>query len=119
LPRGKKQVAVAIGKRMRAARESLGLLQEDVADKLGVSLESYGGYERGYTIIPTELLPELSSVLRRGVNYFLGIPDPTGLQPEEETVLSLFRGLRPHSKKMVTDLLVSLAQNAEETARAR
>ncbi len=113
MPRGKKQAAVAIGNRMRAARESLGLLQEDVAKRLGVSLESYGGYERGYTVVPTELLPGLSAVLRRSVNYFLGLPEPCGLSPEEETVVALFRELRPHAKRMVTDLLVNLARNVE------
>lgn len=117
LARGKKQAAVNIGNRMRAARESLGLLQGDVARKIGVSLESYGGYERGYTIVPTELLADLSAVLKRSVNYFLGLPDPNGLQPEEETVVSLFRGLRPHGKKMVIDLLASLAQNEAERVR--
>lgn len=112
MARGKKQAAVIIGNRMRVARESLGLLQEDVARKIGVSLESYGGYERGYTIVPTELLVDVSGVLKRSVNYLLGLPDPSGLQPDEETVIALFRELRPHGKKMVTDLLVSLTQNA-------
>lgn len=99
MPRTKKEAAVAIGKRMCAARESLGLLQADVARELGVSLESYGGYERGYTMIPTELLPDVATILRCSVHYLLGLPDPCDLDPSEDRIITILRSFSDQGQR--------------------
>lgn len=55
----------AIGARLRAAREALGLPQEAVADEVGVTIQAYSRYENGERKIP---IPELMVACR-----FLGV----------------------------------------------
>lgn len=50
--------APRIGERARAVRERLGLNQSDIAERVGISLEVYGRFERGV------VTPRLSTLLR-------------------------------------------------------
>ncbi|MDY7228284.1 helix-turn-helix transcriptional regulator [Hyalangium rubrum] len=50
--------AVALGVAIRAARESAGLTQEDVASRIDLHPMTYGGIERG------RLLPSVSTLTR-------------------------------------------------------
>jgi transcriptional regulator with XRE-family HTH domain len=47
-----------IGQRARSAREHIGLTQSDVAERVGISLEVYGRFERG------RITPRISTLLR-------------------------------------------------------
>lgn len=49
---------LGIGQRARAAREHLGLTQGDVAERVSISLEVYGRFERG------RITPRISTLLR-------------------------------------------------------
>lgn len=81
--------AVEFGKRVRAARESLGLSQEELAERLEAHRTFPGAIERG------EVGPTLTSIVR--LASALGI-DPavlvTGIRPSKPTV-----SLRPRPRR--------------------
>jgi transcriptional regulator with XRE-family HTH domain len=67
-----KALAKAIGTEARRARAARGLTQQEVADKLGCSLEFYGRIERGGTIPSVPTLQKLRSVLGTSADALLG-----------------------------------------------
>ena len=83
------QSTQAIARRVKEARNALGLSQEDLGEKVGLSKVGYGEYERGNRLFDTEQLFRLARVLGRPVEYFLGLD--MGLTGREERVLTLFR----------------------------
>jgi transcriptional regulator with XRE-family HTH domain len=73
------------GKRLRRAREDLGLSQEELAELLGSNQERVSDYERGKTLPKMELLLKLTDVLRYPAGFFFPpVPSVVGevVQPE-------------------------------------
>lgn len=66
--------AILIGQRARAARERLGLLQAEVAERLDISVEVYGRFERGLVTPRIKTLLKLCRVLALRPNDLL-LPD--------------------------------------------
>ena len=60
------------GERLVTARQEAGLSQAQVADKLGITQQSYGGWERRETALKPEHLVQLSVILNVTVDYLLG-----------------------------------------------
>jgi HTH-type transcriptional regulator / antitoxin HipB len=77
-------------RRVREARKAAGLTQEEMGDKLGMSRGGYGLLETGSRTITLEDLFNLSRILGRPVEYFLGLD--TGLTEDEGQLLALYRG---------------------------
>lgn len=64
-----------LGLRMKALREVKGLLQEDVAVKLGVGKSSISGYERNTATPSVESICKLSRFYGVSSDYLLGLSD--------------------------------------------
>ncbi len=62
---------VDIGKRIQAIRNSMGLSQQDMADKLGISMRAYQNYERGDRPVNKQFLCFFSEVFGVDVNFVL------------------------------------------------
>ena len=62
-----------LGKRIRAARMSLGWSQESLAEEVGVGSEMLGRYERGVKFPSHVTLVRLSGVLGLSTDQLLGI----------------------------------------------
>jgi len=99
MARQRKTLAVEIGKRLARARDALKMSQQDVADALGITVEAYGSYERGWHVIPTENLIKVPDVLKMPITHFLGLPDPAGLTGDERMLLQIYRSIRSESIK--------------------
>ena len=95
----------AIGLRVQAARKEAGLSQQDVGRRMGLTKGGYGQYERGLHPFTAEQLFDLANILDRSVAYFLGLD--TGLTPEEDQVLALYRRARDTG---LADLFMRMAQ---------
>ncbi|MBR3769804.1 MAG: helix-turn-helix transcriptional regulator, partial [Lachnospiraceae bacterium] len=54
---------IEMGKRLKEKRKALGLTQEQLAEKLNISIKHYGGVERGIAGLSIENLIELSNIL--------------------------------------------------------
>lgn len=78
-----------VAKRIRDARESAGLSQEELGNKIGMSKVGYGHYERGTHLPNIWQLFQLSRILSRPVEWFLGLA--TDLTDDEGQLLAIYR----------------------------
>jgi len=65
------KMMVAIGKRLRQAREVLGYTQEQVAEKLGIGRPRYSDIENGKRDVPLKELYAFCEFFARPLEYFL------------------------------------------------
>lgn len=72
----------AIGKRMKARRNELHLTQEQMAEKLDISVKHYGGVERGIAGLSIENFVEVSDILGMSLDYLIkGEPENDDILP--------------------------------------
>lgn len=64
-----------LGLRIKELRIELGLLQKDVAMKLGLSTSGYGYYETGKRSPDSDMIKKLSGLFEVSSDYLLGISD--------------------------------------------
>lgn len=72
-----------VGQRIRMRRKVLGVSQEKLADKLGLTFQQVQKYERGANRVSASKLLEIARALSASVSFFFeGLGDPTtGAQP--------------------------------------
>ena len=61
--------------RLKSVRNECGLLQKDVCEQLGVSLNCYASYEQGRTEPNLEMLKRLCKLFDVSADYLLGLTD--------------------------------------------
>jgi transcriptional regulator with XRE-family HTH domain len=83
---------VAMGARLRQAREYLGLSQEAVAEALGVPRASVSAMESGRRKVSSLELRNLARLYKRPLDWFY--TSETEPIAEDETVSALFRATR-------------------------
>lgn len=59
--------------RLRQSRKEAGLTQKQIAEKLGILQNSYSQYEIGRISPSLEMLVQISRILKRSVDWFLGL----------------------------------------------
>jgi transcriptional regulator with XRE-family HTH domain len=128
-----KALAIAIGTEARRARTALGLTQQEVAERLGCSLEFYGRIERGGTIPSVPTLHLLRAVLGTSADALLGVvpaarlaepkaDEPPPANPRERLLRRVSRRLHEAdlpTLRLVNDLLLGLAHLHAAWARPR
>lgn len=62
---------VEMGNRMKEKRKALHLTQEQMAEKLNISIKHYGGVERGVAGLSIENLIEVSDILGVSLDYLI------------------------------------------------
>ena len=83
-----KSEQVEVGQRLRLARETLGLIQEDVASALGIPRTSVISMEAGKRNVTALELRRLARLYRRSVAWILGEePDDAGQASAEDRAL--------------------------------
>lgn len=65
--------AQQLAERLKSSRESCGLTQEQVAEKLSISIGTLSGYERGYRKPNPEMIAELAKLYNVQTDYLLGL----------------------------------------------
>ena len=68
---GMSDYKIEMGKRLKEKRKALGLTQEQLAEKLNISIKHYGGVERGIAGLSIENLIELSNILGVSLDYLI------------------------------------------------
>lgn len=82
------------GKRLKWARERLGITQEELAEKLGVSLRTITRYENQSG---DDLVRDIAETLDVSADYLLGLSDDpkrevdSSLTPDEHALISAIR----------------------------
>lgn len=89
---------IAMGQRVKARREELGLTQEDLAKKLGYSHKtSISRIESGTNEIPQSKMTAFADALNTSVGYLMGwtrgMNQRTGLSEDERQLISYFRAM--------------------------
>jgi transcriptional regulator with XRE-family HTH domain len=112
----------AFGERLHAARLAAGLSQAHVADKLGITQQSFAGWERRETAIKPDQIGQLAEILGVSVEHVLGLDaepkrgtGPAGkLRQVFERANQLPRDQQKHIVRSVEDTIF-----AYEVRRAR
>jgi len=66
-----KNYRVEMGARMKHQRKMLHMTQEELAEKLNISVKHYGGVERGNAGLSLENLVEVSNILGMNLDYMI------------------------------------------------
>lgn len=64
------EISIKIGKKIRLRRKTLGLSMENLADSLGVTIQTINKYEKATTRVPSPALFEIAHVLKTSLDYF-------------------------------------------------
>lgn len=97
-----------IAQRVREAREAAGLSQEETGRAIGLSVVGYGHYDRGRQPFTVEMLFELSVVLSRSVQWFLGLD--TGLTDTEDHLLTCYRQTTNAGREAIRTVAEAMAR---------
>lgn len=77
-----------IGQRIRARRKALGLSQEQLAERINISLTHMSHIETGNTKLSLPVLVALADALRTGVDALIyGLDAPSGIQAKFAALL--------------------------------
>jgi transcriptional regulator with XRE-family HTH domain len=93
-------LSVQIGSAARKARKALKLSQEDAAERVGVTTEVYGKYERGELRPSTPTLVKLSRVLGTSVDILLGLAADKNATASETTEPEPVPNLSPEFRRL-------------------
>jgi DNA-binding XRE family transcriptional regulator len=109
-----RKLARIVGTRLKQARETLRISQVEAAERIGVTNEAYGAWERGVRLMPTNYLPELERALKHPPLWFLGMGNWQGLSDEELVLVGLFRSIRTPAIRQHATEVMAAQQRAEE-----
>jgi transcriptional regulator with XRE-family HTH domain len=94
----------ALGERLRESREYLGLSQQEVAERLGISRPAVTHMEAGKRKVSTLELRELAALYRRPYEWLIGEASDPGV-PEDQFTRALYRTTRELSDRDREQLL--------------
>ncbi len=100
-----------LGARIAQRREELDLTQQQVADALHLTQQTYAAYEVGRHRLPVSLLPVLSEVLSIEVEVLLGMAAKNakrGPAPKYQQQIEQISRLPKPQQRMLTDVIDGL-----------
>lgn len=92
-----------MGRRLQFYRKNLHLTQEQIAEKLDISVKHYSELERGLTGISVDDLISISDILGVNIDYLLKGSDYTSSIPDE--LIDLLNSMTDVQKQKVIDLI--------------
>jgi transcriptional regulator with XRE-family HTH domain len=112
-------IGLNIGDRIRRLREEKGMLQEDLADTLGISRQLVSSYENGHRIPPIKKLNKLAELFGVSTDYLIGRTNvPSDAVKELQHLEIYLRGVVPSEEdaEMIMDYIKKrrAAKEAEE-----
>ena len=100
-----------LGARIAQRREELDLTQQQVADALHLTQQTYAAYEIGRHRLPVSLLPPLAEVLSMDVEVLLGMApkhSKRGPAPKYQQQIEQISKLPKPQQRMLTDVIDGL-----------
>lgn len=98
-----------IGKKIKERRLELGLSQEELAKKLGVSKSAIGNYETNVSSPKETILFKLFDVLKCDANFlyedYLSETENFEITSHEKKIIKKYRIIDEYGKKAINDLL--------------
>jgi len=112
----------AVGRRLRSARETLGLTQEDAAGALGIQRTSVIAMEAGKRNVSALELRRLARLYRRSVAWILGEEPDAELVGDSGALYRATAELSPEDKEQVlrfAEFLAAAKSQATSKPRTR
>lgn len=100
---------VDMGKRVRKQRQLIGLTQQELAERIGVSTSFVGHVERGTRKASLETLVALSNALGVGVDYLLA--GSLQSSPDEENPSGT---MDPNRRLVIREILSTLQEHLSD-----
>ena len=100
---------VDMGKRVRKQRQLIGLTQQELAERIGVSTSFVGHVERGTREASLETLVALSNALGVGVDYLLA--GSLQSSPDEENPSG---AMDPNRRLVIREILSTLQEHLSD-----
>lgn len=105
--------------RLKEARRSSGLSQQDACERLGVSLGTYRNWEQGRVVMNGEQLISAARLYNTTVDFLLMTDTNYVEDDKEDELVDLFRSLSEDSKEAVLVVAKTLAKHASSREVAR
>ena len=100
---------VEMGARLKEKRKALGLTQEQLAEKLNISVKHYGSVERGIAGLSIENLIEASNILGVNLDYLIkGESQESDIFPEH--LKNLYLTCPTSKRKFLLEALENLSK---------
>lgn len=113
--RGRSEVDVGVGRRLREARLLAGLSQGQLGARIGVTFQAVQKYESGENRLSASRLLAVAEFLRQPLSFFFGdlsetdaAAAPTSLTPKEIKLLRYYRGIGTEEAR---DWMLKLAKS--------
>ena len=94
-----------IGERIQLARKSKGITQENMAERLNVSIGYVSQVERGITKISLDLLAAISSILETDIAGFVSASAVNSAEYLESEIVCEFRKLDQMKKQFILNIV--------------
>ena len=108
---------MTIGERIKARRKELKMTTEELGRLIGVQRSAITKYEKNRVDLKSKQIQEIANALDINPALLLS-DDPLELSPDEEHLLSLWRGANDQARSDVIDLLEKHQRKKEETHTA-
>ncbi len=103
--------------KLKEIRKEKEMTQRELADKVGVSVQTISGYETGYSQPPLEILIKIADILEASLDYLTGRSDDIGnieikteLSNIESKIVSLLTSLSYDKQCQVLGFVQALAK---------
>lgn len=111
-------IDIHIGLQLRKRRLMLGLSQEELAKKLGLSFQQIQKYEKATNRISAARLYEIAQILRTEITYFYeGFDENMQLNEENISLETYALSLKNKEKPSQRDIIISLIALPPSTKR--
>jgi transcriptional regulator with XRE-family HTH domain len=110
-------IPVTIGEKIKARRKELKMTTEELGRLIGVQRSAITKYEKNRVDLKSKQIQEIANALDINPALLLS-DDPLELSPDEEHLLSLWRGANDQARSDVIDLLEKHQRKKEETHTA-
>lgn len=103
---------MTIGSRIRSARKSAGMSQEELGNRLDIGKSSISEWESGKRALPIDVVEQISEILNVSVQYIMGwneepaIRKSTGLSPAALEVARHYDTLSETSQKLISAIVL-------------
>lgn len=108
---------MTIGEKIKARRKELKMTTEELGRLIGVQRSAITKYEKNRVDLKSKQIQEIANALDINPALLLS-DDPLELSPDEEHLLSLWRGANDQARSDVIDLLEKHQRKKEETHTA-
>lgn len=108
----KEDLQLNVARNIQVFRLSMGLTQEALGKKLGISYHTVAGYEVGNRMPPYLTLIKMSQIFGKSLESLLGVEMPKSQETtlEEDALLTIFRDSAPLARRFIIESARGISQ---------